>query len=84
MLRRPRIRPHHCDYIATYPRLRNGIYFADFRRDTRLHPEVYHSVIQRDGSSDILWWSQHSSLEDAMHTAGTELSRLKSNTALAA
>ncbi len=72
------------EYIAAYPRLKNGIYFADFRRDTRLHPEIYHCVIQRDGSPHILWWSQHRSLEDATRTAKKELSRFINGAALAA
>ncbi len=65
-----RVAPPH---VATYPQLRNGRYFADFKRDKRLHPEVYHCVIQRDGSPDILSWSQHPSLEKAVTQAEREL-----------
>ena len=40
--------------VIRYDRLQNGPFFADFRRDKRLDPEVYHSVIQREGTTDIL------------------------------
>ena len=65
-------------HIARYERLQRGAYFADFRRDTRLVPEVYHCVIQRKGSSEILRWTQHPSLEDAVSVAEAELKRLAS------
>jgi len=45
-------------------------------RDTRLCPEVYHCVIQCDGEREILYWSQHSSLEDAQSAAQTELASI--------
>lgn len=62
--------------ILHYKRLRRGPYFADFRRDRRTSPEVYHCIIQRDGSDDVLWWSQHRTLEAAMEAAESELKRL--------
>ncbi len=70
---RLRVAPPH---IATYPQLRNGRYFADFKRDKRLHPEVYHCIIQRDGSPEILSWTQHRSLEDAARSAQKEILRI--------
>jgi len=66
-------------HIARYQRLQQGAYFADFRRDKRLVPEVYHCVIQRKGSSEILRWTQHYSLEDAVRVAEAELRRLASS-----
>ncbi|HEX7894047.1 MAG TPA: hypothetical protein VF447_07635 [Terriglobales bacterium] len=63
-------------FVISYERLRNGPYFADFRRDKRLYPEVYHCIIQREGSTEVLNWSQHRSLEAAMETAERELKRL--------
>ena len=59
--------------ILRYERLRRGSYFADFRRDTRLFPEVYHCVIQREGSETILSWTQHRTVEAAIRTAEAEL-----------
>ena len=50
------------------PMLRNG-YRADFSRDTRLHPPIYHVIIFRDGTPEILYWSQFQSLEAAREYA---------------
>ena len=63
-------------HIVHYERLRQGNFYADFRRDRRLYPEVYHCVIQREGSNEILSWSQYRSLEKAMQAAEFELTRL--------
>jgi len=62
--------------VIRYERLQHGLYYADFRRDKRLNPEVYHCLIQRAGSSEILRWSQHRTLEGATRTARAELRRL--------
>jgi hypothetical protein len=62
--------------VVRYERLQSGPFYADFRRDKRLDPEVYHCVIQREGSTEILRWSQHRSLDGAMRTARAELRRL--------
>jgi hypothetical protein len=62
--------------VIRYERLQLGSFYADFRRDQRLNPEVYHCVIQREGSNEILRWSQHRSLEGARRTAQAELRRL--------
>jgi hypothetical protein len=62
--------------VVRYERLQHGPFFADFRRDKRLDPEVYHCVIQREGLTDILRWSQHRTLNAAMRTARAELKRL--------
>lgn len=64
------------EHIMHYPRIRRGSHFADFMRDKRLYPEVYHCIIQRDGSSEILSWSQHPSLETAMKNAEVDLTLL--------
>jgi hypothetical protein len=62
--------------VIRYERLQSGPFYADFRRDKRLDPTVYHCVIQREGSTEILRWSQHRSLDGAMRTARAELRRL--------
>jgi hypothetical protein len=65
-------------HIIRYERVQRGAYFADFRRDKRLNPEVYHCVIQREGSTEILRWTQHRSLQEAIETADAELTGLAS------
>jgi len=62
--------------VIRYERLQHGRFYADFRRDKRLHPAVYHCVIQREGSTEILRWSQHRTMEAAMRAARAELRRL--------
>ena len=62
--------------VIRYERLQSGPFYADFRRDKRLNPEVYHCVIQREGVTDILRWSQHRTLNAAIRTARAELKRL--------
>jgi hypothetical protein len=62
--------------VVKYERLRLGRYYADFLRDKRLSPEVYHCIVQRQGSTEILCWSQHRSLEDAMGAARDNLKQL--------
>jgi hypothetical protein len=62
--------------VIRYERLQHGAFFADFRRDKRLDPEVYHCVIQRGGTTEILRWSQHRTLNAAIRTARAELKRL--------
>ena len=41
-------------HVISYERLRQGTFYADFRRDQRLFPEVYHCIIQKEGSTQIL------------------------------
>lgn len=66
----------NASYVVQYERLCNGHFYADFRRDKRLSPEVYHCIIQREGATEILSWSQHRSLERARVAAEIELKRL--------
>jgi hypothetical protein len=63
-------------HVIRYDRLRQGSFYADFRRDQRLYPEVYHCIIQKDGSTQILSWSQFRTLERARLAAERELQRL--------
>jgi len=63
-------------YVIQYERLHNGHFYADFRRDKRLFPEVYHCIIQREGSTEVLSWTQHRSLDRARVAAEIELKRL--------
>lgn len=63
-------------HVITYERLWHGQYYADFRRDKRLYPEVYHCIVQREGHSEILAWTQHVTLESAIAFAEDHLRRL--------
>lgn len=63
-------------HVVRYQRLRRGNYYADFRRDKRLYPEVYHCIVQRDGDSEILAWTQHVDLASATAVAEDHLQRL--------
>jgi hypothetical protein len=67
--------------VIRYDRLRYGNYYADFRRDKRLQPEIYHCIIQRDGSSEILGWSQYRSLDAAARAAEKHLQYLAKDAA---
>lgn len=63
-------------HVIRYDRLQQGCFYADFRRDKRLYPEVYHCIIQKEGSTQILGWSQFRTLERAKSAAERELQRL--------
>jgi len=65
--------------VIRYERLRRGNFFADFRRDKRLHPEVYHCIVQRTGNAQILAWTQHRTLDDAHASAEEHLERFSSS-----
>ena len=76
--------PVLCDeneHIIKYPRLRRGNHFADFMRDKRIHPEVYHCIIQREGSKEILSWTQDSTLDAAIKNAEVTLALIVGATA---
>ena len=66
-------------HVLRYDRLKVGDHYADFRRDKRLVPEVYHCIIQREGSNEILSWSQYRSLDAARQAAEAEIDRLSSS-----
>lgn len=57
-------------------RIENQQYFADILHDTQNEPAVYHYIIQRKGSNEILHWSQESTEEKAIDAARKELQRL--------
>lgn len=51
--------------IEKFEPIRHEGYCAYISRDTRLYPPVYHYVIVKDGSNDILAWQQARSIDDA-------------------
>ncbi|HEX6805775.1 MAG TPA: hypothetical protein VF133_18985 [Terriglobales bacterium] len=63
-------------HVVRYERLSRGSFFADFRRDKRLFPEVYHCIVQRAGEAQILAWTQHTTLDAARQAAEDHLQRL--------
>ena len=65
-------------HVLRYDRLKLGDYYADFRRDKQLVREVYNCIIQREGSKEILSWSQYRSLDAAQQAAEAEINRLSS------
>lgn len=65
--------------VLRYERLRRGDFFADFRRDKRLYPEVYHCIVQRTGDAQILAWTQHNTLDAARSAAEEHLERFSSS-----
>ena len=71
------------EHIIHYPRLQRGLHYADLMRDERLSPEIYHCVIQREGSNEIFSWTQHSTLESAMKNAEVALALVLGSTAKA-
>jgi hypothetical protein len=52
-------------------------------RDQRLFPEIYHCVIQRKDSNEIISWTQHYTLESAMKKAEVALALVLGSTAKA-
>lgn len=70
------------EHIIHYPRAQRGSHYADFMRDKRIHPEVFHCVIQREGSSEILSWTQHATLEEAIKNAGLALTVILGSSAV--
>ena len=65
--------------VIRFERLRRGNFFADFRRDKRLHPEVYHCIVQRTDDDQILVWTQHTTLDAAHASAEEHLERFSSS-----
>jgi hypothetical protein len=57
-------------------RIRQQRFFADILQDGRSQPAVYHYIIQREGSNEILHWNQESTKERAVRAARKELQRL--------
>ncbi len=73
-------------YIERYPSLLVRGYRADFMRDIRLNPPVYHLVISREDSPEILVLSQSRDFKQLVAEAKAEIriliERMKSDTKL--
>ena len=57
-------------------RIKEGRFFADIICDGRSEPPIFHYVIQRRGSAEILHWSQATSMEAAEQAARTHMAGL--------
>jgi hypothetical protein len=57
-------------------RIRKQPFFADILPDARGEANLYHYVIQREGSNEILRWSQAKSEKAAIQVVKHELERL--------
>jgi hypothetical protein len=55
--------------IPSKTRLTVADYIADIRLDTRHHEHIYHWIVQRVGSAEILQCGQEYSFEDAEREA---------------
>jgi hypothetical protein len=56
-------------------RIKKGQYFADIIADTRT-AGVYHCIVQENGSTEILHWTQERTEKDAVEAAKFRLRRL--------
>ena len=56
-------------------RIQKEQFFADIMDDGRTR-RAYHYIIQREGSGEILLWSQEDSVRNAVAAAERELERL--------
>jgi len=55
--------------VPSNTRLTRGDYIADILLDTRHHAKIYHWIVQRTGSAEILQWGQEYSFEEAQREA---------------
>ena len=59
-------------------RLTLGDYIADVLLDTRLNAKIFHWIVQRVGSPEIVHWGQEHTFNEAKEAAQTLLERLNS------
>lgn len=52
-------------------------YFADIVQDNRSTPALWHCIVQRYGSNDVIAWFQAESVDAARHAALAELEELR-------
>ena len=50
--------------------------FAEIIEDRRVRPSLFICIVQRTGSPEILWCSQHRTLDEAKQAAQEQLERL--------
>ena len=52
-------------------------YFVDIVQDIRSTPTMWHCIVQRQGSSEVIAWFQEMSEEMAQQSAAAELEHLR-------
>ena len=58
-------------------RIERPPYFVDIVQDIRCTPALWHCIVQREGSSEVIAWFQESSEEVAQRSAASELENLR-------
>ena len=52
-------------------------YFVDIVQDARSNPPIWHCIVQREGSSDVIAWFQAATEQDARESGASELEALR-------
>lgn len=52
-------------------------YFVDIVQDARSTPPIWHCIVQREGSSDVIAWFQEASEQEARQSGTVELETLR-------
>jgi hypothetical protein len=58
-------------------RIERQPYFVDVVQDSRSHPPVWHCIVQRHGSSNVIAWFHEASEQEARQSAVRELETLR-------
>jgi hypothetical protein len=64
--------------------LQIGQYVADIYANTREKPPVFHYIITRQGSSEIIYWGQEASEDEALQCAESYIRGLNARAATSA
>ena len=72
--------PAHWDYASApgNTRISSGEFTAEIIVDHKTDPPIFHSIIQKTGSSDIVVWSQAQNFEEVEDQTQAMLSDLSS------
>ena len=62
----------------TTTRIVCGAFLADIIVDSRTDPPIWHCVVQREGSPEVLYWAQEATFEQARSAAEDHLKELTS------
>jgi hypothetical protein len=58
--------------------LRKKLFVADLIEDRRASPPIFHCIVQPEGSVDIVFWGQYTTIDEAKETAEAHLIHLTS------
>jgi len=64
--------------LAAIPRkrIKRGPFVAEIVSDRRASPRVYHCIVQRQDSPEVLMWTQENTLDEASEVARRHLAEL--------